>query len=81
MPAADAYVHLFRRLRRRAGRAPVTCDELAAYERLRRHHGIERALVIGPGRFQCAPAPERAREHLAPLLALAGRERVAVKLR
>ena len=48
MPAADAHVHLFSRgFAGVVGESPAGGDELEVYERLRAHHGIDRALVVG----------------------------------
>jgi predicted TIM-barrel fold metal-dependent hydrolase len=48
MTIADAHVHLFSTgFAGVAGGPPAGEDELGAYERLRTHHGIVRALVIG----------------------------------
>jgi predicted TIM-barrel fold metal-dependent hydrolase len=48
MPSADAHAHLFAEgFGGVLGGPPVGSDELSQYERLRRHHGIERTLVIG----------------------------------
>jgi L-fuconolactonase len=48
MPTADAHVHVFPRgFAGVLGESPAGGDELTVYERLREHHGIERALVIG----------------------------------
>jgi len=45
---ADAHVHLFERgFHGVAGGPPAGPDELGLYERLRRLHGIDRALVVG----------------------------------
>lgn len=47
-PTADAHLHIFSRgFAGPLGSSAVGDDELAAYERLRSHHGIERGLVIG----------------------------------
>jgi predicted TIM-barrel fold metal-dependent hydrolase len=48
MPTADAHVHLFSRgFAGVLGESPAGGDEIAVYERLREHHGIERAVVVG----------------------------------
>jgi L-fuconolactonase len=48
MPSADAHLHLFADgFGGRLGSSPAGGDELAVYERLRDHHGIERGLVLG----------------------------------
>ena len=48
MLRADAHLHLFRNgFAGVLGVSPTCGDELLVYERLRSHHGIERALVIG----------------------------------
>ena len=48
MPRADSHLHLFKEsLAGVLGGSPACGDELFVYERLRSHHGIERALVIG----------------------------------
>jgi L-fucono-1,5-lactonase len=48
MPTADAHLHLFADgYCGLYGSSPAGGDELAAYERLREHHGIERGLVLG----------------------------------
>jgi len=47
-PHADAHVHLFREgFAGETGGSPAGADEVAVYERLRLHHGIERSLVLG----------------------------------
>lgn len=47
MPTADAHIHLFEGgFESELGGPPSGRDELAAYERLRRHYGIRRALVV-----------------------------------
>jgi L-fuconolactonase len=48
MPTADAHLHLFRQGYADGFGGPLGTDaELAAYERLRAHFGIERGLVVG----------------------------------
>ena len=48
MPTADAHVHFFRDGYAGTLGPPADArDDLAAYEQLRRHHGIARSLVIG----------------------------------
>lgn len=48
MTRADAHIHLFAGgYPGRYGRSPAGTDELAAYEDIRRVHGIDQALVIG----------------------------------
>lgn len=88
MPTADAHLHLFR-----AGYADGfggprgTNAELAAYERLRAHFGIERGLVVGYDRGQYAGnndyVLELARAHawIAPLAYLPAAPPTAEQLR
>lgn len=48
MPTADAHFHLFADgYQGMYGSSPAGGDELAIYERLRRHYGIKRGLVLG----------------------------------
>ena len=48
MPTADAHLHLFAEgFGGVTGSSPAGGDETAVYEQLRRHHGIERSLVLG----------------------------------
>ncbi|MBA3329473.1 MAG: amidohydrolase family protein, partial [Actinobacteria bacterium] len=65
MPTADAHIHLFAGgFAGPLGPAPEGCDELAHYERLRHHYGIERALVIG---YEGEPRYRSNNDHLLAL--------------
>lgn len=65
MPISDAHLHIFSSgFVGPLGSPPQGCDELATYERLRRHHGIERGLVIG---YEAEPRYEGNNDHVLAL--------------
>lgn len=67
MKLADAHLHLFAAgFQGRYGRSPAGDDEVAVYESVREHHGIDAALVVG---YEGGPHYAGNNAHLAALRA------------